>query len=221
MLEFKRRMPRFEIIPQIRATKEKIDNLKKLNFETDKITVIKLRRAKLDFENYDQLTIDVMKQQSPNDDRTKEIVKNIEKVKTTEVYEALFAFLSTKTGHDSISALIKKLRAKKQDLYKDVLFKLTSDYNDVFIDNAILILGNEYRSRDISKDIVDTLKTNRIRDPLDFSSILMLLGKSGDSDYIDLLYSFYVFFSDNFADDEYYEGPLIGIYEIIDKLQQG
>jgi hypothetical protein len=105
-------------------------------------------------------------------------------------------------------------------LYKDVLFKLTSDYNDVFIDNAILILGNEYRSRDISKDIIDTLKTNKIRDPLDFSSILMLLGKSGDSDYIDILYSFYVFFRDNFADDEYYEGPLIGIYEIIDKLQQ-
>jgi hypothetical protein len=71
MLDFKRRMPRFEIIPQMRATEEKIDSLKKSNFKNDKITVIKLRRAKLDFENYDQLTIDVMKQKSPNDDRTK------------------------------------------------------------------------------------------------------------------------------------------------------
>lgn len=219
MVEFKRRMPRFEKIPQIIATKENIDNLKKINFKHDIITVIRLRHAKLRFDNVDEITIAAIKKISPNDGRTKEIVENIGKVKTTEDYDALFAFLSTKTGHDSISSLIRKLRNKKCDFYKDVLSKLNTGYNDIFLDNAILILGNEYSNRDISNDIIDTLKTNTIRDPLDFSSLLMILGKSKDSRYLNILYSFYIFFKDNFADDEYYEGPLIGINEINGKLE--
>ena len=80
MLDFKRRMPRFELIPQIRYTNVIIDNLKKLNYEHEKITVIRLRHAKLQFENYEQIAIDAMKQQSLNDDRMKEIFDNIREI---------------------------------------------------------------------------------------------------------------------------------------------
>ena len=61
--------------------------------------------------------------------------------------------------------------------------------------------------------------SSKIRDPLDFSSLLMILGRSKDAKYIHFLYTFYVFFKDNFPDKEYYEGPFLGLNEIINRLE--
>lgn len=219
MIEYKRRMPRFEKIPGISATKVNIQKLKKGTFNQDIITVNRLRYAKLDFGDIDEIALAVMKQKMPDDIRTKEIIENIGRVESTENYNDLFDFLSSKIGCDAITSLVKKLRNKKHNLYKDILSKLTTGYNDIFIDNAILILGNEYCYKDISNDIISALKTNKIRDPLDFSSLTMILGKSNDTRHLNFLYTFYVFFKDNFPEEEYYEGPLLAINEITDNLE--
>jgi hypothetical protein len=219
MIEYKRRMPRVEKIPEISETKVNIQRLNNDTFNQDIITVNRLRYAKLHFVDFDEIALSAMKQKMPADIRTKEIIENIGKVESTENYNDLFDFLYSKIGCDAITSLMKKLRNKNPDLCRDVLSKLTTGYNDIFMDNAILILGKEYCYKDISNDIISALKTNKIRDPLDFSSLTMILGKSNDARHLNFLYTFYVFFKDNFPEEEYYEGPLLAINELTDNLE--
>lgn len=219
MLNYERRMPRVGKIPQIKAMKKDIDKFKKVILERELITTIRLRHAKLNFKNVDEIALEAMKRVIPGDSRIAEINENIEKVESENRYTVLFDYLSSRIGNDAISPLIKKLRDKNQNLYRDVLSKLTCEYTDIFIDNAILILGGEYVYQDISNEIINTLMLNKIRDPLDFASLLMILGRSKDTRHIDFLYTFYIFFKDNFPEAEYYEGPFLGLNEIIDRLE--
>lgn len=216
MLEYKRRMPRYNRIPKITATNRDIENLSITRFRDDDISVTRLRYAKLDFQNIDEIAIELMQSKLPDDPRTMEIMQSVHRIETSEKYDELFSFLSSRTGSDAFSPLIRKLRSKKDTLYMDVLSKLENGYNDIFMDNAILILGYEFNHRDISDDIIRTLLSDRVRDPQDFSSLSMLVGKSGDSRHIDFLYSLYIFFRDNFPEDEFFEGPLLAITDITD-----
>ena len=148
---------------------------------------------KLNFKNVDEIALEAMKRANPEDLRIAEITENIEKVESENRYTVLFDYLSSGIGNDAISPLIKKLRDKNQNLYEDVLSKLTSDYTDTFMDNALLILGGEYKYQDISDKIVETLMSSKIRDPLDFASLLMILGRSKDSRHIDFCILFMFF----------------------------
>ncbi len=215
MLKYERRMPRVGKIPQIKATEKDIDKLKSVTLDQELITVIRLRHVKLNFKNVDEIALEAMKKINPEDLRIAEINENTKKVESENRYTVLFDYLLSGIGNDAISPLIKKLRDKNQNLYGDVLSKLTGDYTDAFMDNALLILGGEYEYQDISDEIISTLMLNKIRDPLDFASLLMILGRSKDSRHIDFLYTFYVFFKDNFSEKEYYEGPFLGLEEII------
>jgi hypothetical protein len=216
MLEYKKRMPRYNKIPKITATNRDIEKLSIESFRNDDISVTRLRYAKLDFKNIDEIAIDVMQRKLPDDSRTKEIMESVSRIEASEEYDELFSFLSSRTGADAFSPLIRKLRSKKDTLYADVLSKLADGYNDIFMDHAVLILGYEFSHRDISDDIVRTLISDKVRDPQDYSSLLMLIGKSCDSRHIDFLYSLYIFFRDNFPEDEYFEGPLLAIKDIAD-----
>jgi hypothetical protein len=213
-------MPRYERIPRITATTKDIEELKTANFQEGPITVNRLRDAKLDFHNIDEVALAFMKRKLPDDSRTKEIMESVSRIELVENYEELFSFLSSRIGADATSALIRKLKSKKHDLYKDVLIKLTAGYNEIFMDNAIMILGNEFHQKDISDDIIHVLMSNKIRDPLDFSSLLMILGKSNDSRHLNFLYSYYTFFKDNFPEEEYFEGPLVAIKDIVGVTDQ-
>ena len=219
MLNYKRRMPRIEKIPQLKATKNDIDKFKKVILEQELITTIRLRHANLNFKNANEIALEAMKRVIPGDSRITEINENIIKVESENRYTVLFDYLSSRIGNDAISPLIKKLRNKNSNLYRDTLLKLISNYSDTFMDNALLILGGEYEYQDISDEIISTLMLNKIRDPLDFASLLMILGQSNDTRHIDFLYSFYIFFKDNFPDTEYYEGPFLGLDEIINRLE--
>ena len=77
MLEFKRRMPRFERIPELNATNEDLLNLRTVTFNKSEITINRLRHAKVGFGNIDELALATMKEEMPNDRRTKEILDSI------------------------------------------------------------------------------------------------------------------------------------------------
>ena len=57
-------------------------------------------------------------------------------------------------------------------------------------------------------------------DTQDFASIIQTLGLVKNDRNLTYLYSFYVFFKDNFPDEDYFEGPLFGIenYLFKDKI---
>ena len=217
MLEYTRRMPRYEKIPRIKATDDDIGKIRTAAFQEGLVTITRLREGKLDFLNIDEVAREAMKRALPNDSRTIELMESVNRVEVEESYENLFGFLSSSIGADAISVLISKLRSKKYDVYKDVLMKLATGYNNIFMDNAILILGTEFHVCDISVEIVHLLMSNNIRDPQDFSSLLMLLGRSNESTYLNFLYSYYVFFKNNFPEEEYFEGPLIALQEIVEE----
>ena len=215
MLNYERRMPRLKKIPQVKATEKDIDKLKKVILEQDVINEIRLRHTLSISKKFDEIALEAMKQAIPNDPRITEINKNIEKVESENRYAVLFEYLSTGIGIDAKSPLITKLRNKNSKLFVDVLSTLTGVFSNIFIDNALSILGGEYEYQDISDNIVETLMSGKIRDPLDFASLIMILGRSKDARHIDFLYTFYVFFKDNFSEEKYYEGPFFGLEEII------
>ena len=101
--------------------------------------------------------LEVIKEAIPGELRITEIDENIEKVESENRYSVLFDFLSSGIGFDAISPLIKKLRNINSNLYEDTLLKLTGDYTDIFMDNALLILSGEYEYQDISDKISITI----------------------------------------------------------------
>ncbi len=219
MLDYKRRMPRLTKIPQIKATKKDIDKLRNAPLSQEVVTTIRLRHAKMTFKNADEVVLNAFKRALPEDYRLAELKDNIKKVESENRYSVLFDFLSSRTGNDALSPLIRKLRNKNQNLFEDVLSKLISGYTDTFMDNALIILDGEFEYHDIGDRIVDTLKSGKIRDPLDFASLAMVVGRSKTAKHIDFLYTFYVFFKDNFPDKEYYEGPLLGLKDLLERLE--
>jgi hypothetical protein len=218
MIEFKKRMPKYEKIPILSLSTEELFKLKKMSMNENEISVNKLRHAKLIFKESDEIVKNILKLKLPNDKRTNEILDNTNLIEETSDYEILFSFLSDLIGNDAITLLIKKLRAINISLYKHVLSVLREDYNDIFMENALLILSNEFSEQDISSDILNLLKSNNIRDPMDFSSFLLVLGHSKNIENLNVLYSFYIFFKDNFPENEYFEGPLLAIKDICYRL---
>lgn len=207
-------MPRYERIPIIDLPPEKLKEINQLPLSKIQVTVNKLRHVKISFPGHDEIARKLLIKKLKNDKRTKEALTNTKLIESCNEFNTLFSYLSTSVGCDAITLLNKKLKSINKDLYKMVLTKLEDAYNDLFIDNTIVILANELRINDISENILEFLKLNKMRDPLDFSSMLMILGQSKNKGLINLLYSFYIFLKDNFPEEEYFEGPLLAIKDI-------
>jgi len=253
MLEFTKRMPRYERITFQEVSMQKIEELatqslhddddddddEDSNYDADDydddndyydddyqydddddaMGGISLRRVKMLIGDISDHFESMSKKGEITADRCRE-AKELEKLlKTSNDYNALFACLSTKAGQDIFSKLANKLKELNPSFCKDILNHLTEAYTNIFFDTAFLILAQECKAQDISADIIATLKTNKIRNPLDFASLLMTLGQTRNRENLPLLYGFYEFFVDNFPDENHMLGPLLAIQDIVNQSE--
>ena len=104
-----------------------------------------------------------------------------------------------------------------ENIYKDYLKYLENAYTEETFDNIVLVLIETIKKKDISDEILDLLKKDKIRDPQDFSVLAQIMGLADTNNKIMYIYSFYKYFINNFPEENYFEGPLFGINYFIER----
>lgn len=191
MPQYNRRMPNVKRIPKLSVPEDILRKVEATMLLPQEVTATRMRYKNLHFHNFSEII------QHP--EIRKDIEKNMQIVKETEDYANLFSLLSEKAGADAADLLTEKLMRLKPGVDDDVL----------------AALSEVYEREDISAKIISLLESNKVRDMLDFSSLLMLLGRSKSRDVLPVLYSYFVFFRDNYPEEEYYEAPLFAMYDIV------
>ena len=197
MPQYNRRMPNVKRIPKLSVPEDILQKVEATMLLPQEVTATRMRYKNLHFHNFSEII------QHP--EIRKDIEKNMQIVKETEDYANLFSLLSEKAGADAADLLTEKLMRLKPGVDDDVLAALSEGYER----------GEVYEREDISAKIISLLESNKLRDMLDFSSLLMLLGRSKSRDVLPVLYSYFVFFRDNYPEEEYYEAPLFAMYDIV------
>ena len=118
----------------------------------------------------------------------------------------------------SLEIILKMISIDKH-VYKRYIDQLKTRYTENQFDNIIHILVETIRIIDISEDIIEVLQNNYVRDPQDFAVLVQILGLS-NKDLLSFLYTFYRYFINNFPNNNYFEGPLLGISYYIEKRRR-
>ena len=191
MPQYNRRISNVKRIPKLSVPEDILQKVETTMLLPQEATATRMRYKNLYFHNFSEII------QHP--EIRKDIEKNMQIVKETEDYANLFSLLSEKAGADAADLLTEKLMRLKPG-----------------VDDDVLAAPSEvYEREDISAKIISLLESNKVRDMLDFSSLLMLLGRSKSRDVLPVLYSYFVFFRDNYPEEEYYEAPLFAMYDIV------
>lgn len=215
MSQYARRMPNVKRIPRLSVPEDILQKVESIPLLPKEVTVARMRHRKLRFNKFSELIQHPEVRKDVPPERLQEIEKNIKFVKETEDYDTLYSLLREKAGADAADLLAEKILQLKPDAADDVLAGLCESYSNFFFENSLLLLNEVYKREDISDKIVSLLESNKVRDMLDFSSLLMLLGRSKSREVLPVLYSYFVFFRDNYPQEEYYEAPLLAMYDII------
>ena len=128
----------------------------------------------------------------------------------------LFVLLNNFEYMDLHVDIIDKIISLGLDSYLLFIEKLSAQYSEIFFDNSIRYFSRLIEYDNMSSVILSLIKKDYVRDPKDFASLIQVLGKSKIREDINLIYSYYIYFKDNFPDDTHYEGPLFGMYYMMD-----
>jgi hypothetical protein len=208
-------MPNVKRIPRLSVPEDILQKVETTLLLPEEVTATRMRYRNLRFNKFSELIQHPELRKDIPPERLQEIEKNIRFVKETEDYDTLFSLLGEKTGADAADLLAEKLLQLNSGVVDDVLAGLCESYSNFFFENSLILLSEVYKREDISDKIVSLLESNKVRDMLDFSSLLMLLGRSKSREVLPVLYSYFVFFRDNYPQEEYYEAPLLAMYDII------
>lgn len=215
MSQYARRMPNVKRIPRLSVPEDILQKVETTLLLPEEVTATRMRYRNLRFNKFSELIQHPELRKDIPPERLQEIEKNIRFVKETEDYDTLFSLLGEKTGADAADLLAEKLLQLNSGVVDDVLAGLCESYSNFFFENSLILLSEVYKREDISDKIVSLLESNKVRDMLDFSSLLMLLGRSKSREVLPVLYSYFVFFRDNYPQEEYYEAPLLAMYDLI------
>ncbi|MDR1444164.1 MAG: hypothetical protein LBI94_04740 [Treponema sp.] len=132
--------------------------------------------------------------------------------------DKLFERLFVEKNIETRSCIQKRLIELDDKIYSRFLAKLKDAYSEECYDTVFIALGIIINKIDISDGIIRLLKGNSIRNPADFSALVQLLGYRKNETNLRYLYTYYNFFVNNFEDEDYYEGPVIGIRNFYDAV---
>jgi hypothetical protein len=131
-------------------------------------------------------------------------------VETEENIDKLYNMLRKDLIPSTVSIIVKKLMEHKEQIIPRMLEDLKKSGNDYFVEAVARIL---IKSEDnYSKEIAAILPL--IKYPYTQATTCYILGKIGKEEHIETLYNYFHGFKKNYKDEAYYEGPLVGIYEL-------
>jgi hypothetical protein len=204
-----RKMPRVEKIPLLKLPSDLPQMLKEKLHLGNSRSVFVIRDYILGLELNRSLEKMILKEISRERlDRYKILGQRIQGEKNIK---NLFELAHTEKDIEIRRCIYQKLIDLDINIYNTFLDKLKYKYSEEYYDTAFTILGLTINRIDISNDLIEFLKENYIRNPSDFSSVIQLLGYRKNEINLRYMYTYYNFFINNFKDENYYEGPAIGI----------
>jgi hypothetical protein len=131
-------------------------------------------------------------------------------VENEENIDKLYNMLRKDLIPSTVSIIVKKLMEHKEQIIPRMLEDLKKSGNDYFVEAVARIL---IKSEDnYSKEIAAILPL--IKYPYTQATACYILGKIGKEEHIETLYNYFYGFKKNYKNEAYYEGPLVGIYEL-------
>jgi len=209
-MQIEKRMTRFKNI-QLLEIPENIESwYKTIKYSEEKITVFKLHHMiSIDEEEREVFFIDLRKQLKKEEKIESNILSTQLSVETD--LGKLKELIEQRKHRELVPQIINRMLSINEDIYLEYIHRLDNQYTEDIFDNAIAVLIETSKKKDISNEILDLLKKDKIRDPQDFAVLSQIMGLGDTNNIIMYLYSFYRYFINNFPDENYFEGPLFGI----------
>jgi uncharacterized protein YjgD (DUF1641 family) len=127
-----------------------------------------------------------------------------------EDIDKLYNMLRKGLNPSTVFIITDKLMKHKEQIIPRLIQDLKRSGNDNFVETAARILVKA--EDNYSKDIEDILA--QIKYPYTQAIICYVLGKIGKEEHIETLYNYFYGFKKNYKNEAYYEGPLLGIYDL-------
>jgi hypothetical protein len=213
---FEKRVARYEKVPKLLIPNDFESWIKKQKLSDNKITVFKLRDMWILNCSLENKIKDLVLNNKSQIERKNEYLQKIRMIKNVNASTNLFGFLDNTEYLDLHIDIIDKIIELDDNSYSLFIDKLSMKYSDMFFDNALRYFARLIEIDNMSDVVLELIKMDYIRDPKDFASLLQVFGKSKKMEDINLLYSYYVYFKDNFLDDYHFEGPLFGMFYMLD-----
>lgn len=156
------------------------------------------------------------------DGMDEQIYRNVPKEKKFEIkaenkvaeeeqdIDKLYNMLRKGLNPSTVSIITIKLIKHKEEIIPRMLENIKNSANESFVEAAARIfIKTDYNySKEVSEILPD------IKYPYTQAVFCYVLGKIGKEEHIETLYNYFNIFKRNYANETYYEGPLVGIYEM-------
>jgi hypothetical protein len=213
---FEKNVARYERIPKLVIPQDFESWLKKQNLSDEEITVFKLRDIWIRDCSLEKKIKDLVLSHKSQIERNNKYSEKMVMIDNMNIINSLFDFLDNTEYLDLHIDIIDKIIKLRSNSYSLFIDKLSTKYSDMFFDNALRYFSRLIEINNMSDVVFELIKKDYIRDPKDFASLLQVFGKSKKMEDINLLYSYYVYYKDNFPDDYHFEGPLFGMFYMMD-----
>lgn len=164
------------------------------------------------------ISVDAMDQQiykELTEDKKKEIKEENRIAENEDDINKLYNMLRKGLNPSTVEIIADKLMNYKDEIMPRMLESLKKSANDCFIESSarILIKAEDNYSKEIAAIL------SEIKYPYTKAVMCYVLGKIGSEEHIQTLYNQFISFKRNYKDEEYSEGPLLGIYELKRKYE--
>jgi hypothetical protein len=144
------------------------------------------------------------------EDKKREIIAENKAAEDEEDIDKLYNMLRKGLDPSTISIITIKLMKYKEQIIPRMLENLKKSGNDNFVESAVRIL---IKAKDnYSKEVAAIL--SEIKYPYTQAALCYVLGKIGKEEHIETLYNYFNNFKSNYKAESYFEGPLVGLYEL-------
>jgi len=146
--------------------------------------------------------------------RGKEGAKQIDRANTLDQLIALMNKTPDPLNHSQLISRMVDLCPRSAER---ILHELEKPVNTTFLELGIRIIHRcGYEDNDRVKTLIEKGPKRAYR----ISLLCMLLGFTGTTEHISLLWQYYRYFKDQFPSETYSDGPLLGLIEIRERLAE-
>lgn len=139
-----------------------------------------------------------------------EFSSEIKLVEEENDIEQLYKMLRKPLNPVASNILAGKLLAKENEIMPRAVEDLKRSGNDYFVETVARMLVMS--ENDFSENVAQILPN--IKYPYTQAMASFILGKIGKEENIETVYNSFQTLKNNYTDEKYYEGPLLGIYEL-------
>lgn len=144
------------------------------------------------------------------EDKKKQMEEQNKLAEKEEDIDKLYNMLRKELFPSTVVIIANKLMNHKDQIIPLMLEDLKRSANDSFVESTARIL---IKAEDnYSKEIAAILP--QIKYPYTQAVACYMIGKIGNEEQIVTLYKYFNSFIKNYKNDTYYEGPLVGLYEL-------